>query len=559
MSSIKLGTVGLVITVALTQSWSNLRAQERQDAEHGATREPVPLASIPREAISPQNAFVIAYGGEAYFYNHDAGINKAPFLHNVYKSFGFSHDARYFLYLKSTGPLPGFSLYSRDLITNDESKVAEESVHNAAWSPASLQIAYVSMDSANQFHLWVYDVTSKEKSEIAGGLVDPEFLEWSPNGDALLYRSVVPQSLNYIEDHKFTFQLHEYSVRRHKETSVIQDALWARFDGARPLVLSRKKLKGQRQLSNREEQDIRNFTIVEGEIYATVLEKGKSVVKRLDDASKSFQLVEDGDLYGSTKQGVLVRHFTARGVTYKFVSTQTAQTAPAAAFSGNWEMPYEGSVHLVQGGSFTSGTCDGTANCFISSHQFILGYALDLQQVIEEGQGNTHILAVEAGTVAGSSNATTCNAVTTTCHVGWDDYSSSCFDASGGFGNYISVAHPDGSYSFYGHLKSGSLQVAANQTVTQGTYIADQGHSGGAGTYNGYHSCGDHLHFQRQTGPAPWAQSIPTDFTEVACTMACTSSYLSANVETPLPRSACSRLRSARARSSEPSHPMATA
>jgi hypothetical protein len=184
---LKLGTVGLVILVALTQSWSNLRAQERQDAEHGATREPVPLASIPREAISPQNAFVIAYGGEAYFYNHDAGINKAPFLHNVYKSFGFSHDARYFLYLKSTGPLPGFSLYSRDLITSDESKVAEESVHNAAWSPASLQIAYVSMDSANQFHLWVYDVTSKEiQNRQRPGR--PRFLEWSSKRR----RAVVP-------------------------------------------------------------------------------------------------------------------------------------------------------------------------------------------------------------------------------------------------------------------------------------------------------------------------------------------------------------------------------
>ena len=43
---------------------------------------------------------------------------------------------------------------------------------------------------------------------------------------------------------------------------------------ARPLVLSRKKLKGQRQLSNREEQDIRNFMIVE-EIYATVWKRAK--------------------------------------------------------------------------------------------------------------------------------------------------------------------------------------------------------------------------------------------------------------------------------------------
>ena len=45
-------------------------------------------------------------------------------------------------------------------------------------------------------------------------------------------------------------------------------------------------------------------------------------MKRLDGASKSFQLVEDNDLYGSTKRES-VGHFTARGVTYKFVSAQT--------------------------------------------------------------------------------------------------------------------------------------------------------------------------------------------------------------------------------------------
>ncbi len=93
------------------------------------------------------------------------------------------------------------------------------------------------------------------------------------------------------------------------------------------------------------------------------------------------------------------------------------------------------------------------------------------------------------------------------------------------------LAHLDGSYSLYAHLKSGSIQVKPGQTVSRGAYLGDQGHSSSAFTPNNYRSCGDHLHFQRQTGPAVWSQAIPTDFEDTPCLMACTSIYPSNNVE----------------------------
>src|SRR5690242_18191 len=68
------------------------------------------LSDIPRSALSPASSFVLASGGEAFFYNYDAGIAGRPFLADVYKPLGFSSDAQYFLYLRSEKRFPTFEL-----------------------------------------------------------------------------------------------------------------------------------------------------------------------------------------------------------------------------------------------------------------------------------------------------------------------------------------------------------------------------------------------------------------------------------------------------------------
>src|SRR5262249_20834715 len=67
--------------------------------------------NIPPEAISRAKSFVLTQNGQALLYNYDAGVVAAPLLSNVYKSFGFSFNSRYFLYLKANGPFPTFDLY----------------------------------------------------------------------------------------------------------------------------------------------------------------------------------------------------------------------------------------------------------------------------------------------------------------------------------------------------------------------------------------------------------------------------------------------------------------
>ena len=162
-----------------------------------------------------------------------------------------------------------------------------------------------------------------------------------------------------------------------------------------------------------------------------------------------------------------------------FAAKPNATVFPAATFSGNWKMPYAGAVHLVQGGAqFGSGTCDGGA-CFLTSHFGLIGHALDWQQVAEEGQGNSHILAIEDGTVVGTTNTVTCTTGSATCQVGHDDYTPACNDPNAGLGNYVSIAHPDGSFSFYGHLKSGSVQVPPTRPSHKGPILPTKGTVGG--------------------------------------------------------------------------------
>ena len=100
------------------------------------------ISNVPQSAISAANSFVLARDGQAFFYNYDAGLIARPFLRDVYKPFGFSFDAQYFLYLKAKGKFPTFELHSRDLTTGKDRQITDTAVHHAAWSPASPVLAY---------------------------------------------------------------------------------------------------------------------------------------------------------------------------------------------------------------------------------------------------------------------------------------------------------------------------------------------------------------------------------------------------------------------------------
>ena len=65
---------------------------------------------------------------------------------------------------------------------------------------------------------------------------------------------------------------------------------------------------------------------------------------------------------------------------------------------------------------------------------------------------------------------------------------------NGGYGNYIVIAHPNGTQTLYGHLSSNS--VSAGETVRQGELIGREGSTG--------RSTGPHLHFEVRGAKNPF-------------------------------------------------------
>ncbi len=60
-------------------------------------------------------------------------------------------------------------------------------------------------------------------------------------------------------------------------------------------------------------------------------------------------------------------------------------------------------------------------------------------------------------------------------------------------GNIVVVGHGYGEFSFFAHLRAGSVQVNVGQMVKRGQQLAEVGNSG--------HSPGPHLHYHLQDGP----------------------------------------------------------
>lgn len=76
-------------------------------------------------------------------------------------------------------------------------------------------------------------------------------------------------------------------------------------------------------------------------------------------------------------------------------------------------------------------------------------------------------------------------------------------------GNHIIIEHDNGEYSFYLHLKSGSIKVKNGDIIKRGQPIAALGHSG--------NSTEPHLHFHVTDGPdMVYSRSIPVSFKNIS-------------------------------------------
>ncbi len=79
------------------------------------------------------------------------------------------------------------------------------------------------------------------------------------------------------------------------------------------------------------------------------------------------------------------------------------------------------------------------------------------------------------------------------------------------FGNYITVAHDNGEFSHYGHLKKGSFAVKTGQRVERGQALAEAGNSG----YTLGPGGGHHVHVHVTNNFSISDQSIPFRFEDL--------------------------------------------
>ena len=74
------------------------------------------------------------------------------------------------------------------------------------------------------------------------------------------------------------------------------------------------------------------------------------------------------------------------------------------------------------------------------------------------------------------------------------------------FGNYVVIDHGNGEFSHLGHLKPGSVKVAAGDKVRAGQPIAQVGTSGS--------SLFPHLHYELATTAGTDGEGVPSQFVE---------------------------------------------
>ena len=536
LSKIVSGVVMVLVVAGITQGQSEVPSLP---GESRGLRKAVAIpADIPKVAISSRSSFVLAAGGESYFYNPSQKLMRVPFLANVYKPFGFSSDGRFFLYLKSDGKFPTFSLYVYDMETGRERLVSQERVLQAAWSPAGARIAYVVIETMTRFRLLVEPAAGAPAELLHSGWLDASLLQWSPDGSRLLYRTQRPLTDNYFEDGKFATALHEHELATGK-VRTIDGGVWGQYEqnrlihsDARQVVLDGKRMS---RLATAEETEtpVLSFAFTTRGLYVTRLRGGSPVVEKHFADSDNYAPVASGSLHQTTEDGVVVREFTGNGVTYSFLDYRTEAVSQLLVFSGRYKLPFAGQAFLNQGGAlYTATSCDG-ARCNATSHIGLLGFALDFQQQGTIGQGTEHILAVEDGTVLRFEDNVPCN---TGIRMACPERQVACpTGTNGGAGNYVILAHADGSFTSYSHMAYQSLRVTTGQRVCQGAHIGNQGHSGSTGAGSNYKNCDDHLHFQRMglTTGDPFAQSIATDFVDTPCALSCGTIYASQNTEAP--------------------------
>lgn len=486
--------------------------------------EPVPLSAL--EGHSP--IYIGAINGQAFFLERGSeGLSARPIATAlpVYKAFGLSADGRALAYRPLDGTRPSPDLVVETRGGNAPRKVSDDTVMMAAWSPTDPdRIAYI-CSGGEGFGLAIYDLDANHEVARISSHVQPGILRWENTGDGVYYLDETLRVQNILDS--ATLEVVEqapYSLLAPRLLSIDPNSsleMWPErlpagfpeLEGqVDPESITPAIVQGEEGLP----PGLYQFRVTSPDFTHEIL--GDNVLGSGALYTRSLPLgepvlVAEGRLEATLEQGFVVRTYSEAGSTLQFYPWEALreETTVGVTASVTYKLPMK-QAYVTQTAPGYSSTC-------YSTHTGTMSYAYDFAY----GSSGAHIMASADGTVAYTYSNVTCNSCDSSdC----SDYSSSC-SANSGWGNVIILEHSDGTYTMYTHLAYGSLRVSTGSGVCAGLYMANQGHTGCAmGT-----GCGDHLHFQRQSGASTGSQSISIAFADANNPLTCGGYYVSGLTE----------------------------
>ena len=507
-----------------------------------------------RQLVGQAGALVSAAQGKAFVLESVEGQPSARAIKTAmpaYKAFGLNASAERLLYRPLAGNAPSGELVVEDLATGAVARFSSHYALEAAWSPRDRDLLAFTFASGQGYGLALLNVRTRRLQVVWSDEVLADYLAWEADGSGVyFYRAVEKERVGVAGDSGLVVAEHSYAVltasfhpllargaRSRASEEVAPHTLPAGFpvlnnpaaeELGEPVVEqvdSATPLRAQSLRTPELPADLHAFHVFspggDREILGENLLADSSLsVRELPDGKP--RLLGRGRLVRVTESGVLLRTANATGGTLEFVAWDGQQAAVAAAAAVSYGIPFP-SAYITQGGqSFPSPNC---SSYYTHKSTSSMGYANDMWN------GAGHIMASAAGTAAYVKSDVTCNSCAGT---GCADYRSGCASNSG-WGNVVILEHADGTWTKYTHMRPGSARVSLGESVCAGYWIGTQGHTGctSGGT------CGDHLHFQRQSSSALSGQSLRIDFFDATNPLACYRSYPRASPSwAPAPRAA---------------------
>ena len=484
-----------------------------------------PAVSTARLAPEQNNRpFVGAVNGVAFTLqeNGQGGVQLAaiPTSMPVFKAFGLSRDGRRLLYTPLKNGVPSGELNLEDVSTQTVTKLPPQVLLEAAWSPADENFIACSFGGVDGYGIGVLQLDSMRFTVLVQGNLLPESIKWDQSGKGIHYLEAIGDATKASEVARYvpvggSVPGPKGTLSPPPDFPVVEQpeapALLSSKEGAPALVVPESlaiAVPGEATAFRVRTPDGSHEIL--GENVA-----GNGRLFLVESPTKTAFLGE-GQLVGVLNQGIVVRRFSAGGTSLEYVNWSGSAIDLATSVL-TFNLPVANPT-LVQGGSGYA----PPGNCNVGSHTGGMAYAYDLWN----SAVGTHVMAAADGLVVYTTSGVTCNTIDTDC----PDFSAS--GCSGTFfGNVVIIQHSDGTFTKYAHMQLNSVQVAPGTTVCQGLYIGRQGHTGS--TNGSFNLCGDHVHFQRQSVPDIFGQSIAVDFADVPSNpLSCGTTYTSASVET---------------------------